>query len=88
MWLLGSQALLFELCCYKHDDYNPNYCLKCGLLFSPLESKFRHGYCNYYFVLKHNNYRSALTTNVHTDAPHFLTANPNVPHCQPILEDI
>ena len=70
------------------DNYNPNYCPKCGLPFTPLELEFRNGYRNYYFVLKHRNYRSSITTNVDTDAPPFPRTTHNVPHSQPILEDI
>ena len=43
--------LAHKRCYYNYldtntDDYDPNYCPKCGLLFTPLESKYKNGYHN------------------------------------------
>ena len=70
------------------DRYDPNYCPKCGLLFSPLDYEYKNGYHNYYFDLKHRNHRTALSTNLHDDTSLIRVTNNNVPHFQPIVEDI
>ena len=70
------------------DDHDPDYCPKCGLLFTPLESNFKNGYRNYYFVLKHRNYRAGAFTHATTHALPFCATDPNGPHFQPILRDI
>jgi len=73
------------------DNFDHNYCPKCGQIFTPLDSTYFSGYRNYYFVLKFRGYRTDLITDLppsDLDNHYLRQSNSNPQEFQSVIRDI
>ena len=63
----------YQMYLQTNVDFDKQFCPKCGFEFTPLDSNFQNGYRNFFFVLKHNNYRTLSNDNPSSSHLHHPT---------------